>query len=427
MMHWAVTIIQFSMFAILLFVLFNNSINCYSYFSECTNVRLHTTSIYVISSIGASVIMGIISFKFFSWYKSNKRNFMVLFYGLAAATFAIAITEDAYTKLVFVDVVEEKSAPNATPQASFIYKTIEKYHGEIQYKVVNPVITTLWVLPSSLVSLKNSLDYLAALPYIFTWLAVATLLRKYYESIRPGKFPIKFWIILSIPLVLYLVGSGLIISLPADIPYRFYFRLIFRAGTIGSSVLFGLAYYIATKNLPGIRVKDYLVISAMGIIPIGIANEISALQQTLGVAAHSLVFLSSYLFSIGLYSLAISVSQDSSLRKSIRNSTMEVAKFLDIIGTPQMEQEMERRVLNTAKEEQSVLLKQTGIEPSLTERDMKRYLGIVLKEIKILKNLDEILGKGKNILESSYEFLVCSRVSGLRLVYNNYFNVYDKG
>ena len=135
--------------------------------------------------------------------------------------------------------------------------------------------------------LKTSLDYLAALPYIFTWLAVATLLRKYYESIRPGKFPIKFWIILSIPLVLYLVGSGLIISLPADVPDRFYFRLIFRAGE-GSSVLFGLAYYIATKNLPGIRVKDYLVISAMGIIPIGIANEISALQQTLGVAAHSL-------------------------------------------------------------------------------------------------------------------------------------------
>jgi signal transduction histidine kinase len=425
-MHWAVTIIQFSMFAILLFMLFNNSINCYSYFSECTNVRLQTTSVYVIASIGASAIMGIISFKFFSWYKLNKRNFMVLFYGLAAATFAIAIAEDAYTKLMFVHVVEEESAPNATPQASFIYETFEKYHGEIQYKVVNPVTTTLWVLPSSLVSLKNSLDYLAALPYIFTWLAVATLLRKYYQSIRPGKFPIKFWIMLSIPLVLYLVGSGLIISLPADIPYRFYFRLIFRAGTIGSSVLFGLAYYIATKGLCGRRVKDYLAISAMGIIPIGIANEISALQQTFGVAAHSFVFLSSYLFSIGLYSLAISVSQDSSLRKSIRNSTMEVAKLLDIIGTPQMDQEIERRVLNTAKEEQSVLLKQTGIEPSLTEHDMKQYLGTVLKEIKILKNIDEILRKGKDILESSYEFLVCSRVSALRLVYNNYFNVYKK-
>ena len=425
-MHWAVITIQFPLFAILLFVLFNNSINCYQYFSKCTNVRLETTSVYVISSIAASVIMGIVSFKFFSWYKLNKRNFMVLFYGLAAATFAIAITEDAYTKLIFVHVVEEKTPPNVTPQASFIYETFEKYHGEIQYKVVNPVTTTLWVLPSSLVDLKNSLDYLAALPYIFTWLAVATLLRKYYESIRPGKFPIKFWIILAVPLVLYLVGSGLIISLPSDLPYRFYFRLVFRAGTIGSSVLFGLAFYIATRNLSGIRIKDYLAISAMGIIPIGIANEISALQQTFGVAAHSLVFLSSYLFSIGLYSLAISISQDSSLRKSIRNSTTEVAKLLDIIGTPRMKEEIERRVLNTAKEQHSVLLEQTGIEPSLTEREMKQYLGTVLKEIKILKNIDEILTKGKDILESSYEFLFCSRVSGLRLAYNNYFSLYEK-
>ena len=185
-MNWTVTIIQFSMFAILLYVLSNNSVYCYSYFSECTNVRLQTTSVYIITSIGASVIMGIISFKFFSWYKINKRNFMILFYGLAAATFAIAIAEDAYTKLVFIHVVEEKSLPNTTPQASFIYETFEKYHGEIQYKVVNPVTTTLWVLPSSLVSLKNSLDYLAALPYIFTWLAVATLLRKYYLSVNPA-------------------------------------------------------------------------------------------------------------------------------------------------------------------------------------------------------------------------------------------------
>jgi hypothetical protein len=370
--------------------------------------------------------MGIISFKFFSWYKLNKKNFMVLFFGLAAATSAIAITEDAYTKLIFVYVIEEKSPLGAVPQASFIYKNSEKYHGEIQYKVVNPHSTTLWVLPSSLISLKNGLDYLAALPYVFTWLAVSTLLRQYYKSIRPGRFPLIFWIVLAVPLVLYLIGSGLIISLPADIPYRFYYRLIFRAGTIGSSILFGLAFYIATKNLTAAKVKDYLTISAIGIIPIGIANEISAIQQTYGVAAHSLVFLSSYLFTIGLYSLAISLSQDASLRRSIRSSAVEVAKLLDILGTPQMEKEIERRVLNAAKEHQFVLQEQTGVESSLTEHDIKQYLGIVLKEIKILKNVDEILKKGKDILESSYEFLVCSRFAGLRLVYNNYFDLYEK-
>ena len=272
-------------------------------------------------------------------------------------------------------VVEEKSEPNVTPQASFIYETFEKYHGEIQYKVVNPDTTTLWILPSSLISLKNNLDYLAALPYIFTWLAVATLLQKYYKSVRPGKFPFKFWVILAVPLILYIVGSGLIISLPSDIPYRFYLRLMFRAGTIGSSVLFGLAFFIATRNLSVVRVKDYLAIAAMGIIPIGIANEISALQQTFGVAAHSLVFISSYLFSIGLYSLAVSTTQDTSLRKSIKSSTLEVVKLLDIVGTPHMKQEIEKRVMNAAKDQQSVFLKQTGVEPSLTEHDMKQYSG----------------------------------------------------
>jgi hypothetical protein len=85
-----------------------------------------------------------------------------LIFGLATATFAIAITEDAYTKLIFIYVLEEKSPSGAEPHASFIYLNSEKYKGEIQYKVVNPDTTSLWILPSSLVSLKNSLDYLAA-------------------------------------------------------------------------------------------------------------------------------------------------------------------------------------------------------------------------------------------------------------------------
>jgi hypothetical protein len=119
------------------------------------------------------------------------------------------------------------------------------------------------------------------------------------------------------------------------------------------------------------------------------------------------------------------VSQDNSLRQSIRKSAIESSKLVDVLGVARIEQEIERRALNTAKEQQSVLLKQTGIEPSLTEHDMKQYLGSVLKEIKVLKNIDEILRKGKDLLASSYEFLVCSRVSGLRLVYNNYFELWE--
>src|SRR5919199_1662486 len=429
-MYLAAMAIQFSLLGILLFVIYNNSTSCHDYFSLCTNAnsRISITSVYAISTIAATAFMGLMSFKFFSWYSSSKRNFMLLFYGLAAASLAISIGGDAFDKLLLIDVVQEKSPSGAIPQASFIYKTFEKYHGEIQYKIVNPLTTTLFVVPTQLLDLYNQVIYWTSLsPYILTWIGTAFLLHYYSKRTENKKIgTIKFWVILATPLVLYLVGSGLIFSLPSDIPYRFYFRLVFRAGTIGSSVLFGLAFYIITRRLASIKVKDYLIISAMGIIMIGIANEISALQQTYGAAAHSLVLLASYLFSIGLYCSALSVCQDSSLRKSIRNSTMDVAKLLDIVRTPQMKEEIETRVLKTAKEQQSVLLEQTGIEPSLTERDMKQYLGTVLKDIKILKNVDEILGKGKEVLESSYEFSLCSRVSGLHLAYNNYFSSYEK-
>jgi hypothetical protein len=93
------------------------------------------------------------------------------------------------------------------------------------------------------------------------------------------------------------------------------------------------------------KVKDYLIISAIGIIIIGIANEISALQQTYGAAAHSLVLLASYLFSIGLYSSAASIAQDINLRQSLRKSVEQQSNMLDNIGTSQMEQEVRKKVV----------------------------------------------------------------------------------
>jgi signal transduction histidine kinase len=424
-MHVVVTVIQFSLLGILLYILYNNLTYCHGYFSLCNGTEFLTSSFNATASITATIIMGILGLKFFSWYRSNNRNFVLLLYGLAAAALAMSIAGDAFDKLLLAQVVREKSPPEAIPQSSFIYKTFEKYHGEIQYKVVNPHTTTLYVVPSSQLELYNQIIYWTSLlPYILTWAGTALLLRYYYK--RTGKLDLKFWVILSIPLVLYLVGSGLIFSLPSDIPYRYYFRLVFRAGTIGSSALFGLAFYIITRNLGSAKVKDYLTIAAIGIATIGIANEVSALQQTYGVAAHSLVLLSSYLFTIGLYSSAISISQDNSLRLSIRKSAVEVSKLVEVLGASQIEREIERRVLNTVNEQQQVLREQTGVDSSLTEYDIKQYLGTVLKEIKILKNVEEILKKGKEILHSSNEFLVCSRFTGIRLFYNNYFDSYQK-
>jgi CO dehydrogenase/acetyl-CoA synthase beta subunit len=163
-------------------------------------------------------------------------------------------------------------------------------------------------------------------------------------------------------------------------PYLYYFRILFRVGTIASSILFGLAFYVITRNVNAGKVKDYLAITAIGITIVGIANETSALHQTYGATVHSLVLLSSYLFTVGLYSAALSISQDSSLRRSIRKT---IPELLDDIGTAQMEQELEKRILKIVKENKEKLEEETGgISYSLTEDDIKVYLEQVLQEKK---------------------------------------------
>jgi hypothetical protein len=87
----------------------------------------------------------------------------------------------------------------------------------------------------------------------------------------------------------------------------------------------------------------------------------------------------------GLYSSAISVSQDANLRQSIRRSAIEEVKFLESMGTAQMEQELQKRVLTVAKKNSDIMTEETGVKPSLSEDDMKQYLEEVLKEIKVMK------------------------------------------
>jgi hypothetical protein len=88
--HWAATIIQFVLLAIMVIVIFYNSIYCYSYFSFC-NTPLATVSLTAIASASASAILGYFSYRFLAWYRTSNRNLILLFYGLAAAALSMSI------------------------------------------------------------------------------------------------------------------------------------------------------------------------------------------------------------------------------------------------------------------------------------------------------------------------------------------------
>jgi hypothetical protein len=87
------------------------------------------------------------------------------------------------------------------------------------------------------------------------------------------------------------------------------------------------------------------------------------------------------LIYVGLYSSAVTVSQDTTLRLSIRKSLTEQAKFLDSMGSAHMEQELQSTVLRIVKKHAGVLIEKTGVEASMTEGDIKEYMAMVMNEI----------------------------------------------
>ena len=188
--------------------------------------------------------------------------------------------------------------------------------------------------------------------------------------------------------------------------------------------------WLARSIGPDNIVRKYMIISAYGLILLFISIQINGIIVTsyppFGLITTLFIGLSSYMVLIGIYSSAVSVSQDVKLRQTIRKSTTEESKLLISIGSAQMEQEIQGRAVKVAKDQQQTMAEQTGVQSSLTEHDMKQYVSEVLKEIHVLQNIDDILKKGKEILETSTEFLACSKVGGIRLVYNNYFDSYQK-
>ena len=371
-MHWTVIIIQFSLFLILLSMLFNNNGN-----------RFLSPLVFAVSSVTGSIVLGLITYKLLSWYRLSKyKNLVILLYGIGAFTLASSILEDAGTKLLLVQVVQEKTPTGATIESSFLYKPSEKYDGEIIYKIVNQDTTFLYIIPNSSLVYYNLLNStVLPIAFVFRWIASTTLLRSLYQ--RVGKLPILLWIILSLPLIFYMIGkapgffSGESFS-GVDEQYRYFFRLLFRIGTIGGNILFGLVFFIFVKSLASSKLKDYLIMVGIGDTIVGISLSTSAIEPTYGVAAHSLVLLSSYLFSIGLYLSAISISQDTSLRKSIKGSMDDL---IGNIGSAQMEQEIEKKITKIIQIQQKEMEKQVGgFSSKVAETNVKDYVKLAIKE-----------------------------------------------
>jgi hypothetical protein len=151
-------------------------------------------------------------------------------------------------------------------------------------------------------------------------------------------------------------------------------------------VLFGIAFWSVSRSLTNETVKGYMMISAFGMMLLFTSNQPVGLTllpfPPFGLVTICFIGLASYLVFLGIYSSAISISQDSSLRRSIRKYAITESKLLDSIGSAQMEQEIQRRVVALTKKNEEVLTNETGVESSLNEDEVRQYLHEVLREVR---------------------------------------------
>jgi hypothetical protein len=134
-----------------------------------------------------------------------------------------------------------------------------------------------------------------------------------------------------------------------------------------------------------------MVITAYGFVLFLNSAQAAVLQAgypPYGLANVSFVGLASFLILTGLYNSAVSVAQDIKLRRSIKSSALQQSsKLLDSIGTAQITKEIEDKVMKMTQDNANALTQQSGVEPSLTDNEIKSYLNKVLEVLVKMKGM----------------------------------------
>ena len=346
--HSIVTIVQFLLTGVIALVILQILI-AHEY---------NTVMLYIALSLSYGlwiVSLGLLAKALFSWYTSRK-NFMVLLFALSMVAHVINGVFGLYSE---VDGLAKRSS---------IIRSADDA-----------------IFPESPSSINMVYQIASSAGYVLTWIATVMLLRPYIEKL--GK--IKFWSIMVVAIGYYLITFPLFTLgyfTPSENSDAMTNILIFSLSAIFTGILFGVAFLSVARTLKiGTPARNYMIIAAYGFLLFYIAGSTTVFQAAYppyGLISVSFTGLSCYLIYNGLYFAAISVSQDMTLRQSIRKSVMEQSKLLDNIGTAEMEKEVQKRVLTVVKKTSDDMKERTGVEASMNEGEMKDYVELVIKELR---------------------------------------------
>jgi hypothetical protein len=222
--------------------------------------------------------------------------------------------------------------------------------------------------------------------------AIAFFLRYFKDQIGRA----TFWTLIILPPVLFLTGvfgPQFLKSTGSEFVYtesRFLiFRVIGTAGWIAADFVIAYAYILVAKTLgrqitsSRNKIINYLIIATLSTILVSPTTNNWITNNSyppFGAIQRAFLVLASFLFSIGIYSVALSVAQDAELRHLARKYAKEYA-LLDTLGNAQENAEIIRKVVKLIHKHADAMEKETAVDSSmLDDNEVRRYLELVVRE-----------------------------------------------
>ena len=234
---------QYALLAILIIVI------CQILFTSQYSTALLISST-VISNLLTISLLGVLARQFFQWYRYHKKDsFIILSYALAfvimSMTFAIAMFLDVNTFSSKQEIV--------TPTSEVSFANYDN---------------AAWPL----LVIRYSYDYLDLVSFVLIWAATALLLLHYRR--RLGL--VKFWIIITLPLIYYLSTSIDMVGLyePQSDSEYFYYNIYISLNSTAGGLMFGIAFMVIAKRIDNQGIRAYMTLASYGFILLYISSQI---------------------------------------------------------------------------------------------------------------------------------------------------------
>ncbi|MDW0277739.1 MAG: hypothetical protein QN721_06560 [Nitrososphaeraceae archaeon] len=353
-LHRAVSIVQYLLAANVILIIIQILV-----FSRYSIINL--LSVTFISNFFTASLLVIFALSFLSWYKNKKQSIGILLYALAFLILAVS------------EVVSGSgSAYLLSQKDQWITPTSEVKFSDFPDGTFFDIFFSFY----------RYIDYASFLLVLF---ASAILLYHYSKKTSNPKIVL----IIALPILGYtssILDALHILSADTN-PNLFFYYIYIALVSASVGILFAFSFWIVSKKLPDSPVKTFLKITACGFVLLYFSNNISvtiAAYPPFGVNSLSLLSLASYFVLFGLYSSALSLSQDLTLRQHLRSLAKSDNNLLSSIGTAQMETEVKRAVgelKDVADEHEKELAEKTGIETPVPESEIEDYLKQVIEEV----------------------------------------------